>query len=235
MARPKGADPELTKRRLLSAAAEHFTQYGVEATSLRKVARDANVSLATIHYYFRTKRALHDACLDALYNDLASSFAPMREMFQSVTRQVQEAKGGQEVLADKLDGIVRGAFRFALEHRSELRLIMRGLLEAGELDARWRERALIPFLDQTSRALAGPLGRSVLQVRLDIQSLVALGMRYTLSTPEEFGLLVGLSELPCSDEHARDAGKLMEDHLVGLAIRLLTNETKQDQRDQGRR
>ncbi len=56
--RPRGANPEDTKSRILAAAAAEFAEHGYEAASIRSIARRAGVDPRLVHHYFDDKSAL---------------------------------------------------------------------------------------------------------------------------------------------------------------------------------
>jgi len=96
-----------------------------------------------------------------------------------------------------LESLVREGVRFGRRRRPLLQLIMRTLVETGELEEPWRERALVPFLETTSALLAAQLGRPVVELRMAIQDNNA--------TPQQ----------------ERAAVTLYEDHLVRVAQNLV--------------
>lgn len=53
-----------TKRRLLEVAVELFAGQGFAATSVRQVCTAADANVASVNYYFGSKRALYDAAID---------------------------------------------------------------------------------------------------------------------------------------------------------------------------
>ncbi len=219
MARPVNADPARTRERLLDAARARFSRRGAEATSLRDVARAAGVSLATIHYHFGSKDELYAACLDHARSRLSHALAPMAALLDRLGEQARRAASTTETepeLAAAIRDIVIAGFRFARADRSTVQLIMRPVLERGELDPRWRDRSLVPFLDRISGLLSDGLGRPAAELRLDLQSLVTLTMRYSLSTEAELARVVGLPP-----SAAGQAIAAVERHLVDLAQRML--------------
>ncbi len=225
MARPVNADPARTRTRLLEAAAHHFSRSGVHGTSLRAVARSAGVSLATINHYFGTKQELYGACLDHAFDDMSRELAPLASLLERFASDVRAASVSSAERWQLVDGMVREGVRFGRRRRPLLQLIMRTLVETGELEQPWRDRSLVPFLDTTSALLAESTGRPVIELRLAVQAVIALGMRYCLSTPRELARLVGSvapGEEP-SDEQAQAAVDTFEDHLVRVAHRLLVH------------
>ena len=56
--RPRGANRDDTKARILEAAAAEFGERGYEGASIRSIARRADVDPALVHHYFDDKAAL---------------------------------------------------------------------------------------------------------------------------------------------------------------------------------
>ena len=223
MSRPVGADSERTKRRLIETAGRHFSSHGPAGTSLRDVATDAGVSLATIHHYFGTKQQLHDACVEALYAELAAAFAPMQALLVGISERVRSASVSEADPTAIVSELVRSGFRIALEHQRELKLVMRPWWETGELDERWRYGSLIPFLETVSEAMAEVTGRPPERIRLEVQSIVTLGMRNALTSPRELAEVAGIiapgAEL--NPPHEARAYEAIEEHLVAIARTVL--------------
>jgi AcrR family transcriptional regulator len=57
----KSANAEDMRTRILDAAEALFAHHGLDAVSVRDVARASHVDTALVHYYFETKRGLFDA------------------------------------------------------------------------------------------------------------------------------------------------------------------------------
>ena len=198
MARPVGADAETTRKRVLESAAVLFAQKGEGQTSMRQIAGGAGVSLGTVHHYFGSKARLYDACIEAMYEKLG-------EMRVKLAERVVEAGDPKSVLEEAM----RTAFRFTREHQSAVRLIMRDVVDVGEVDPERRARFVAPSLDQAVVLLESILGWPKLEVRLMLQSLINTVGRDAISTEAELAHMTGLAE--------SDALQATEDHLVGLA------------------
>lgn len=219
MARPVNANADETRRRVLSSACQLFAQNGVRDTSIRQVAREAGVSLGAVHHYFGSKAELRRRCVATLYGALSTSLHPVAEVFDEALDELRAAGDTGAALETLLDRVIRDGFRFAREHDAALRLLMRGVAESGELDPEWRARAHLVFLDQTSRALAPMLGRPVAELRLLVQSVIALGMRYAVASPLELALMTGVAGADAtavSDTQASEALARIADHLVAV-------------------
>ena len=193
MARPAQADSAATRRRILATASLRFSSAGVNGCSIREIARELEMSVATIHHHFGSKEGLHTACLDAMYADLAT-------LKNTLIPTIGSTQG------NVLEPVVRESWRFARSHRLQLRLLMREVVSRGGLDARRREEKLLPFLDQGSELLASQTGGDAASMRLVLQSAIHLVVRYALGNDEELAAFTGLP--------AGQAEEAIENHLV---------------------
>lgn len=69
--RPSGAHGEQARAQLLDIALELFARQGIGETTLGAIAREAGVTPAMVHYYFKTRDQLLDMLID-------ERFAPLR-------------------------------------------------------------------------------------------------------------------------------------------------------------
>ncbi|SAK58912.1 TetR family transcriptional regulator [Caballeronia hypogeia] len=69
--RPSGAHGEQARARLLDIALEMFARQGIGETTLGAIAREAGVTPAMVHYYFKTRDQLVDMLID-------ERFVPLR-------------------------------------------------------------------------------------------------------------------------------------------------------------
>lgn len=69
--RPSGAHGEQVRAQLLDTALELFARQGIGETTLGAIAREAGVTPAMLHYYFKTRDQLLDMLID-------ERFAPLR-------------------------------------------------------------------------------------------------------------------------------------------------------------
>lgn len=82
--RPAAAAGVDQRARLLDAAVELFGEHGIGATTLREIARRAQVTPALLHYYFASKESLVQTILDERVAPfVAVSVAPLREPLAS--------------------------------------------------------------------------------------------------------------------------------------------------------
>lgn len=201
MARPVHADAEATKGRILDSARTLFADVGLDGASVRDVAAGAGVSLAMVHHYFGSKDDLYEACIDAVYVEIAAMGAAL---------QAELASTGSP--AQLIERAVVTGYRFARAHHVAVRLLVRTSVGSGKLPPRGR-KALVSFLDFASRGLGALAGRRPADLRLPLQSVVFLVARYSVQSDEELGVVAGTT--------GRAAHARVERHLVDVARRLV--------------
>ncbi|WP_158811009.1 TetR/AcrR family transcriptional regulator [Beijerinckia sp. L45] len=92
----KSAD---TRAAIVRGALQALEAHGIANTTTRKIASEAGVRLATLHYHFDSKDTLLLAVLDAL----------VAELTQILRAETQAT----ECLDDRIAGLVRAAWRYA--------------------------------------------------------------------------------------------------------------------------
>jgi AcrR family transcriptional regulator len=113
--KPKEAKSDATRRRLLDRALVLFQKRGVEATTMRDIARAAGLSLGAAYYYFPSKEAL----VFAYYED------HQRDMEQLASR----ATG---TLRQRLGAIFHGKLEAIRPQRKMLAAIVQRLVDPGD-------------------------------------------------------------------------------------------------------
>ena len=112
------------------------------------------------------------------------------------------------------------SFRFAREHRTAVRLLVRAAVSSGELHPRGR-KLLLEALDVVSTAVGARLERPPSDLRLPLQSVVFLVARYAAQDERETAAVVGV---PVREKHrVREA---VEAHLVRVALDLFGLSTR---------
>lgn len=203
MARPVAADAEATRQRILGAAVRLVSLRGVDGTTVRDIAAEAHVSLATVLHYYGSKDGLYASVVEAMDKEIGG----LRDAL------IKEARPGQN--ADQmLSAMVRRSWRFALEHRIAHRVILRAVLDNGGMPDERIERFVRPSLDDAEGILAPLLGVERLRARLALQTLVQLTARYAVASDAELCLITNASTV--EEGHA-----LVGEHLVDVACGLL--------------
>lgn len=204
MARPINADPAATRARIQRAAGKLFARHGAAGASMRAIARDAQVSLATVHHHFGNKDGLYTAVVDGMYAEVGALRAELAALAET---------GPPNTL---LEQAVRRAFQFALTHRETIRFTTRHAIDAGQVPAERQRDLLVPGLDEGVQLLALVTGQPERELRFALRSVTYLIVRYALTDPAELNLVLGEDLTPDA------ALTAVEDHLVTLATTLVT-------------
>ncbi len=204
MARPANAQPELTIEAILQAALALISESRrVDDLSLRSVAGRAGVSLSTVQYYFETRDALLDACLQG-YHERLSELA---------RRLAAEFAGSDAPLDALIERTVRAFFQFTLAEKTLIQLRMSTTLTYLSERTLARDALGASLIKEGANAIAPKLGMSPIDVRFALQTLAAAIVRVALSSDVELR----------SYTDARGAGavKIAEDQMVKVARVLL--------------
>ncbi|HEY5946575.1 MAG TPA: TetR/AcrR family transcriptional regulator [Kofleriaceae bacterium] len=113
--KPDEKKSDSTRRHLLERALVLFRERGVEATTMRDIAKAAGLSLGAAYYYFPSKEAL----VFAYY-----------EQNQVVMEQLAESATGN--LRDKLGVLIHGKLRSIHDQRHMLGTIVQRLIDPGD-------------------------------------------------------------------------------------------------------
>ena len=126
------------KERILQAAKEMFSRYGLKKTSLAEVAEAARMGKSSLYYYFPSKEAIFHAVAEAeittshqqVLDAVARAKTPtdkLRAYMQTARKMMKQAASAYEVLfnegIDHLEGVKelkRKAARQQEEHLAEL-------------------------------------------------------------------------------------------------------------------
>jgi AcrR family transcriptional regulator len=124
MVRRTKPDPQA---RILAAAENAVAEAGFAGASLRDIVREARVNLATVYYYFDSKRGLMEAVLKR-------RFGPLREEHLALLREFEaEAKGRPLSVEKILEAMLLPPLRLAAQapakHQAVTRLIGRIVTE----------------------------------------------------------------------------------------------------------
>src|SRR5215213_5977897 len=88
------------KHRVLAAARDTFDREGVDAVSLRTIARRAGTTIGMIYYYFPTKDDLFFAVIEDVYElvlpDIAALLAADAPLRAKLARVMRRLAGGSE-------------------------------------------------------------------------------------------------------------------------------------------
>ncbi len=113
--RPDETKSDATRRHLLDRALELFKKKGVEATTMRELAKAAGLSLGAAYYYFRSKEALMFAYYEANQDE--------------IDRRATEVTG---TLREQLGQLFRIKLETIRPHRFMLASILAHLVNPGD-------------------------------------------------------------------------------------------------------
>lgn len=130
---PRQVRAELTRERILAAAAHVLAEFGYAAGTTNRIAERARVSIGSLYQYFPNK----DAILAEL---LTRHLAPQHDV------------PGPEDRTRPLADVVRDMVRAAVDHHREDPRLLRLMIEDGP-----RSRALIEQISELSTARVGAL------------------------------------------------------------------------------
>ncbi|MCK1597047.1 TetR/AcrR family transcriptional regulator [Bradyrhizobium sp. 164] len=99
------AKSELTRAQIIQGALQALEKTGVLATTTRKIAAEANVKLATLHYHFESKSALLVAVLEVLIEEIAE-------------RLREDRAGTDPSLDERIEILIRGTWRSITQSRA---------------------------------------------------------------------------------------------------------------------
>lgn len=110
-------DPEASRRALLAAGTELFSERGFDGVSIEDVAGRAGVNKALISYHFRGKRGLYGAILE-------STFRAMAERIEAMENSARDAR-------EALHGVLAAFEQMARERPGFPTLFLREVLSTG--------------------------------------------------------------------------------------------------------
>ena len=165
--RPSGDDVDL-RGRLLDVAARLFGRGGIEATSLRAIASEAQVTPAMLHYYFGDKARVTQALIE---ERLLPAIAPLRA-------QLEQAGDDPRALVETF---ARGIGDIVARHPWLPPLWVREVLCEGGVLRELMFSQIVPNLPQMlARRFAAAQARGLLKPGLDPRLMVVSLVGLTL-------------------------------------------------------
>jgi AcrR family transcriptional regulator len=117
-------DAEASRRAILDAAEELFSNRGYDRASLAEIGRRAGVSAALPAYFFGGKAALYGAVLERLLSEREARLEPL------ASRAAEDLEHGGELRA-ALELLIDGYIDFLRERPALVRLMGREALDGG--------------------------------------------------------------------------------------------------------
>src|ERR1039458_3727000 len=169
--------------RILDAAENAIAELGFAGASLRNIVLEAQVNLATVYYYFGSKRGLMEAVLKR-------RFGPLRQEHLALLRQFEQPAKGRPLTGDRiLEAMLLPPLRLAAtapaKHQAVTRLIGRIVTEPNpqtqEMLRSQRAEVRVAFL----KALQRSLPRAPLPGLLWRMEFVWGALAFTLCNPRK--------------------------------------------------
>jgi len=137
---PTPVDRPDTRTRILIASEKLFGSLGYESTSIRAVAREAQVNLALINYHFGSK--------DELYRELIlSKISPFRKELEAIASD-ENLSGGE-----KLECYINAYSKFANSNSTIMKINLREITKESMLAKWFAEEVIGEFFKHTIRII----------------------------------------------------------------------------------
>jgi AcrR family transcriptional regulator len=194
----KQSDPgdRKARRRLLTAAVKLFSRAGLEATSVRELAREAGVNIAAVNYYFGSKENLY---LE-VFREQCRKMRERNRDFEILVRQDERSLTAEEA-AEAIRRFIRATMEALLvDHESEnlFGLMVREMSQptiAMEMVLSEivgpRHRTLVSLVEKVSPSLAGRP-----EATLHALSIIGQCLYYRLCSPVALRLVRRRSMTP---------------------------------------
>lgn len=183
-----------TRTKILEATISSIELYGIEGCSVRNIAKEANVTLSSIHYYFESKDVLVDKALDMA---ISGSFKDAADLLRQNSSDIKT--GLKLIFSYFLEG--------AIQYPGITRAGLQPLLMQGNADCLFTKKLnafLVSIMPQINEQTG--LGEETIQLRLiaAFSSLFFIGIAPIAF--EEF------SSITFKNEKVRDAfvGRISE-------------------------
>lgn len=193
---------ELTRAKLVDAAARLFTEHGFEGVTIRDLENAAGVQRGLLAYHFKDKKSLWQAMADETFGELQEQINPRLELIADLSAREQIAY------------IVRFYVRFSAKHPQFPRLLAQEARhESWRLDYILDEHVR-PIADQLREPVSEALGLSERQF-IHWYYLLAGGSSLIFSHAPECKGLFGVD--PHADDVVDEHAEVMVRALLGPA------------------
>jgi TetR/AcrR family transcriptional regulator len=187
-----------TSDRILVAALRSFGTTGIDGTSLDALARDLGVTKQAILYWYPSKEALLDAVVDFSADELQRRFS----------RAIESRSGETSTGFDRVEAVVRAAFRLAARHPSMLGL-MREVNRVGPPTSTRLTESVTPLLTAAAAWLEAEMDAGRLR-RHDPKLLVLMAYSSVTGLATEVEVLRALGEEPTLASLVRRRDQLLD-------------------------
>ena len=203
MGRPANADSSATFENIRDAALRLLNREGMEAVSVRRVAKEAGVAMGTLRYYFPSRGALLEACLDSYHQRLVT-------LEEHMTAHLRNSDDPRAAVADT----IRAAFA-TIKMQPELqRLRLLTSMRQGELPKQRRIHLRGPFLRNAGAVLSEHSDNPANDMRMVVDSVMRLVAWYAACSDDETRDVSG-------EDSVEAAREKLQEHVIKVALRLI--------------
>jgi AcrR family transcriptional regulator len=185
MARPEGANPQQTMRKLVEAALTLFAQGGFHGTSTRELALAAGCNIATLNHYFGSKQGLYNSTVDHVYERLRA--------------RGRDALAG--IVPTDTHAVMGALYAAARAERDGVRVLVRQVLDHGRLTSHTESKHFLPEIDRAAQLLAQLTGVSTAHARDATVTLGYLLSRFVIQ--DDRSLMTAFGVRSAKEAHAR--------------------------------
>lgn len=153
--RPPRSDSRNTRQEILTAAEKLFAVHGYHGTSLRQIAKNSHVDLATIKYHYTDKGALYDETFVAGHQRIAERFMPQIGALADIQSR-EDLEGVLRTLAEL-------SARLVSEDEVFIRMLFYRTLEGIEYSDEIAELYFTDITHKIREALQGPIDRKLIR------------------------------------------------------------------------
>ena len=167
------AKGEETRQRILDVALEAFGEASFKATTTRRIAQGAGVSLPTLQYYFGDKEGLYRACAEAIverYRRRTAAAAAQAAQTLKEDHTAETARAQLRALIGALAGFLVGSE----EAQRWAQFVAREMRDPGPAFEILYENLWRPGVELTARLIGRILGRPESDPAAGIQALLLI-------------------------------------------------------------
>lgn len=153
--RPPRSESRNTRHEILTAAEKLFAVHGYHGTSLRQIAKNSHVDLATIKYHYTDKGALYDEAFVRGHQRIAERFMPEIEALGNIQ--------SREDLESVLRTLAEHSVRLISDDEAFIRMLFYRALEGIEYSDEIAELYFTDITHKIREALHGPIDRKLIR------------------------------------------------------------------------
>ncbi len=194
-------DSKDAKERLMNVAMKLFGHKGLDGTTTREIAKEANINVSLISYYFESKLGLYRAIIKAHFERVRNIALP--EFERLATSQLDQ-RGYRELLKNIIDGVIEQNTRYPEMKQISFREITSGMPHAGDLFRDHVDPIVEGLTSLFARGQAQKVIRADIHPRLLLMMVINTVEFYVLACKHNAPLTEGCYKMPTESNQLRD-------------------------------